>query len=281
MTEGYDRRTVPLSYSQKQKGCRIINAQTIGEKISALRKSRNMTQQQLADEIHVTNKAVSKWESGTGMPDITILPALASVLGVTVDDIMSNDGLSVKRAFFTRRLSARLRSKKAKIIVCAIAAALILTFGIINLLWFRYIDHVFTPFLQNEKLTSFSIKENRWTLYQYNDLDNGYVIQLIKPPYLKYGGSISIRSMAEPVTDFTLSDFTITHTSYMGRIQQGYELGLGGMWFGRSHTVDRFGHQLAQHPEDYGEYYERWLLMFEEHYNEIMAMISYFYDFFI
>jgi len=49
-----------------------------------------MTQQQLADELLVTNKAVSKWETGSGLPDIAILPTLASVLGVTTDDILSN-----------------------------------------------------------------------------------------------------------------------------------------------------------------------------------------------
>jgi len=49
-----------------------------------------MTQQQLANELSVTNKAVSKWETGVGLPDIAILPTLASVLGVTTDELLSN-----------------------------------------------------------------------------------------------------------------------------------------------------------------------------------------------
>ena len=74
----------------KEKRLIIMDAQKVGSKIAELRKKRNMTQQQLADEISVTNKAVSKWETGGGLPDISILPALASVLGVSVDEIISD-----------------------------------------------------------------------------------------------------------------------------------------------------------------------------------------------
>ena len=66
-----------------------MDSQIVGSKIAELRKSRNMTQQQLADELSVTNKAVSKWETGGGLPDIAILPALATALNVSVDEIVS------------------------------------------------------------------------------------------------------------------------------------------------------------------------------------------------
>jgi len=66
-----------------------MDAQIVGERIAKLRKSKNMTQKQLADEISVTYKAISKWETGAGLPDIAILPALASVLCVSVDEILS------------------------------------------------------------------------------------------------------------------------------------------------------------------------------------------------
>ena len=65
-----------------------MDATVIGKKIANLRKAKNMTQKQLADELSLTNKAVSKWETGIGLPDIAILPALASVLGVSTDEII-------------------------------------------------------------------------------------------------------------------------------------------------------------------------------------------------
>jgi len=67
----------------------MMDAQIVGERIAKLRKSYNMTQKQLADELSVTDKAVSKWETGAGLPDITMLPALASALKTSVDDIIS------------------------------------------------------------------------------------------------------------------------------------------------------------------------------------------------
>lgn len=58
-----------------------MNAEEMGHRIAKLRKVRNLTQQQLADQLNVTNRAVSQWERGEGYPEITLLPRLADCLG--------------------------------------------------------------------------------------------------------------------------------------------------------------------------------------------------------
>lgn len=66
----------------------------LGAAIRLLRTQKGMTQQALAEELHVTDKAVSKWERGISVPDICLFPNLASVLGVSVADLLqegSND----------------------------------------------------------------------------------------------------------------------------------------------------------------------------------------------
>ena len=63
----------------------------IAEKIIVYRKAKNLTQTQLADLLFVSDKTVSKWETGRGYPEISILPKLASVLGTTVDDLLKED----------------------------------------------------------------------------------------------------------------------------------------------------------------------------------------------
>ncbi len=66
----------------------------LGAAIRLLRTQRGMTQQALAEELHVTDKAVSKWERGLSVPDICLFPSLASALGVSVADLLvesSND----------------------------------------------------------------------------------------------------------------------------------------------------------------------------------------------
>ena len=60
----------------------------MGDLISSVRKSKNMTQKELADLLHVTDKAVSKWERGISCPDIGTLPALADILGISTDELL-------------------------------------------------------------------------------------------------------------------------------------------------------------------------------------------------
>ena len=60
----------------------------IGSFIMNKRKALGLTQQKLADSLHVSSQAVSKWENGTAYPDITLLPELASVLKTTVDALL-------------------------------------------------------------------------------------------------------------------------------------------------------------------------------------------------
>ncbi len=59
----------------------------IGMKIRALRKQRNITQRDLAKTLCVTSQAISKWENGKNMPDISILPVVARIFGVSMDEL--------------------------------------------------------------------------------------------------------------------------------------------------------------------------------------------------
>lgn len=63
----------------------------IGQFITECRKNKGITQKELAEALGVTNRAVSKWETGAGLPDISILPELAAVLGITVDEILKGE----------------------------------------------------------------------------------------------------------------------------------------------------------------------------------------------
>lgn len=65
-----------------------MDAKILGSFILMLRKEKSMTQSQLAEKIHVTDKAISKWERGIGIPDISNIEALAEALDVTVAEII-------------------------------------------------------------------------------------------------------------------------------------------------------------------------------------------------
>lgn len=63
----------------------------ICENIRRLRKEKNYTQETLANMLSITPQSVSKWERGEGYPDITMLPSIASCLGVSIDVLLGND----------------------------------------------------------------------------------------------------------------------------------------------------------------------------------------------
>lgn len=67
---------------------------TIGQFIAALRKANGMTQQEVADRLNVSNKAVSRWERDECSPDITLIPAIAEMFGVTCDELLRGERLN-------------------------------------------------------------------------------------------------------------------------------------------------------------------------------------------
>lgn len=63
----------------------------IGEIIYNFRTEKKLTQKQLADAMHISDKTVSKWERGAGCPDVSLLPELCRFLGVNLEDMLSGE----------------------------------------------------------------------------------------------------------------------------------------------------------------------------------------------
>ena len=66
----------------------MINNETVGKQIAKLRTSKSLTQNELGERIGVSFQAVSKWERGETLPDISVLPELANILETTIDNIL-------------------------------------------------------------------------------------------------------------------------------------------------------------------------------------------------
>jgi len=67
-----------------------MHRKMLGDTIFRLRKEKGMSQSQLGEAVGVSNKAVSKWETYEANPDISLLPLLAKVLGVTTDELLTD-----------------------------------------------------------------------------------------------------------------------------------------------------------------------------------------------
>ena len=68
-----------------------MNQYIKGEVIKALREKNRMTQAELAEKIGVTDKAVSKWETGRGLPDITLVEPIAKALNISVGELFAGE----------------------------------------------------------------------------------------------------------------------------------------------------------------------------------------------
>ena len=69
---------------------------TLGARIVKYRKEKGMTQETLAEKLGVSSQAVSKWENDVSCPDISLLPQLSRVLGVTTDELLTGNSNDVK-----------------------------------------------------------------------------------------------------------------------------------------------------------------------------------------
>ena len=92
-----------------------------GATIKRLRESKGITQTQLAEQIGVGSKAVSKWETAKGLPDVTLLEPLSKALGVSVMELMSGDTV------INKNISSNIL--RSKFYVCPVCGNVIRTTG--------------------------------------------------------------------------------------------------------------------------------------------------------
>ncbi|MDE7265288.1 MAG: helix-turn-helix domain-containing protein, partial [Clostridia bacterium] len=65
--------------------------QTVGEFLAILRKAKGLTQQEVAEKLNISNRTLSSWETDRTVPDIIMLPAIADLYGVTVDELLRGE----------------------------------------------------------------------------------------------------------------------------------------------------------------------------------------------
>lgn len=101
----------------------------IGKLIADLRKKQNLTQQELGDKVCVGFRAVSKWERGLTLPDITIINELSKILGITSDELLSGE-LNEKKKTEENKKKKEV-SPKIKITISVITCIVLLLSSII------------------------------------------------------------------------------------------------------------------------------------------------------
>lgn len=119
-----------------------MNNKKTGRFISQRRKELNLTQKQLAEKLNVTDKAVSKWETGNGAPDISLLSSLSKILNVTVIEILDGEQTeSICKELQTEKIviEALQKIKKAQMrTVISVLTTLLVLFTLVNAASYAY-----------------------------------------------------------------------------------------------------------------------------------------------
>ena len=106
-----------------------MDQKRIGAFIARCRKEKNLTQMQLAELLGITNQAVSKWENGRGMPEVSLLQPLCKVLGISLNELFSGEHISAEEykgkaeenisKLFKEKQIANLKPVKYLFSICA------------------------------------------------------------------------------------------------------------------------------------------------------------------
>ena len=100
-----------------------MNYKKIGEFIKSKRLEKGISQYELADMIVISREAVSKWERGVSLPDISILSKLADILNVSVEELLIGEEIKYdKDKFFNRFLNVLNINNKLKKVIFIIAS---------------------------------------------------------------------------------------------------------------------------------------------------------------
>jgi transcriptional regulator with XRE-family HTH domain len=74
-----------------------MNQQKIGKFISTCRKAKKITQEQLAEKLFITDRAVSKWERGLSLPDADKMLELCNILDISVNELLNGENIDMKK----------------------------------------------------------------------------------------------------------------------------------------------------------------------------------------
>ncbi len=134
-----------------------MNQETIGKFIATCRKEKGLTQAQLAEKLNITNRAVSKWETGKSIPDAAIMLDLCKILGISANELLSGERIAMenyqKRAeenLVELQQKANNAQKSAnfliKLVIPILGVLFIVKYGIGSRTWY-FVDSISMEFI--------------------------------------------------------------------------------------------------------------------------------------
>lgn len=192
----------------------------IGQYIASLRKEKKLTQQQLGDKLFVTDKAVSKWERGLSLPDITILEKLADELDTDIYSILQvekKNNIDIDKILNEESIKIKKQVNK-KIMIFVLPIIFVSCIGLFKLMPFGYnIEHTRYTHTENKIINlgvpkfSFLMKNNE-NSYSYKNFRGRSVLKSELKSYVNTLEHISCNNTTyfyDPDANVTIIDYDV------------------------------------------------------------------------
>ena len=241
--------------------------------------------------LYVTETTVDKWENGEINPDMRQLPAIASLFGVSIEDITSKSNLPTNSKLKERKLNTWLWNSRSLLIVISILVLIGIGVSISNFIWASYLSNTFDPFLQSETIQAIPTWDKRVSrskgseIHIFTDYSrSGYLYTFSIPARFNFGGYISIS------TNPNLSDFIELQIRF-NRDKKDFVLTLGtseainytderGIEVFETNStrtgiaIDINGHPIPGQIDENEVFYKQWLYLYERNVNLIEKLLN-------
>ena len=159
-----------------------MNQEKIGKFIQELRKEKKMTQQELADLLNVTDRAISHWENGRRMPDVSLFKPICEIFNISVNELISGERISLneEKGKYEENIieSLNINKKNKSRLKQIIVLLFIILFGIIVFIYFYY-NYLFPKFdIYNVIVSSSDINSELSLKKQFNYKNNNVLFNV-------------------------------------------------------------------------------------------------------
>lgn len=145
-----------------------MNQEKIGKFIAECRKKENLTQEQLAEKLNITYKAVSKWECGKGLPDASIMLDLCTILKINVNELLS--GEKIKENDYMNKSEENLINLKKQIDERK---------KVLTIISYVILSIIIIAFILNIILNRMLPDDRHWNIIRYTFLFSGISLLIV------------------------------------------------------------------------------------------------------
>ena len=214
-----------------------MSQETIGKFIAACRKEKGLTQKQLAEKLNITDRAVSKWETGKSIPDASIMLDLCKILGISANELLSGERIAMEN--YQKRAEENLvelqqkanRAQKSwnflvKFIVLILGVLFIVKYGIGSRTWY-FVDSISLEFILIPCLLSL-LCTGYWRgflkTFVYIIKRDNYTVEMIRD------SSNALKLVCRSSFIWGSIGFTISMVNLMRRHMRNPKLDAPGLW---------------------------------------------------